>query len=705
MEDPQVKPKSLIRHLIMFLLLVAGVICLVYRLAAEEVDALRTIPVDHGTADPAVSPDGREIAAGVFGKVWLIPFSGGEARQVTDGLGWDSHPAWSPDGQFLAYAHQLPGGSDLVVLNLATGGSNILYHTANSLGQITYHPQGGEIFFIVNRSQYDSHIWRISTSGGEPKQVTFTENWHEWSFALSPDGKEILLDSGHYGGSNLFRIRLDGMQTTRLTRTPLHQTSVGWSRDGKIWVYVEAEDGVEHAMIQQVGSSQARSVFSSPFDQKQLVLHPDGVTAVLCAGRRLYRLSLTSGQTTPISFVARFKLPSVSKPDLVVTNARLFDGVRSDAVANVTIEIRNGRIASIRSGQAASVLPAHLPLLDAAGRTVLPGLMDSHYHYWNPFDGSNLLSRGVTSIRDVGSALSSTMNFKESIALGILPGPDMYVTGPLIDGMDGYHPLVDVELSKAEAAAPLVRALKSQGVDALKVYFLLNPDVLAAVVKEAHVQGLPVTGHIGVHTGWSQAMEAGIDGLNHVRVWRDFLPLERQPQGESESLDASRNLVARMQADWSEIDPDGPGAERIIKMMLEKKVGFDPTLAIQKIEDPLRKLLSLEQFPVAQDSYKRMGRFVQRAQKMGVLLLAGTDNVNLFDELEAYAEAGIPNAEILKSATMNGAKWVGKQSDFGTVEVGKRANLVLVDGDPLKDMKDIRKISAVVKDGYIVFRK
>ena len=100
-----------------------------------------------------------------------------------------------------------------------------------------------------------------------------------------------------------------------------------------------------------------------------------------------------------------------------------------------------------------------------------------------------------------------------------------------------------------------------------------------------------------------------------------------------------------------------------------------------------------------------MKQFVRRAYEMGVLLLAGTDNLSLFTEMELYADAGVPNAAVLQAATINGAKWLGKDAEFGTVEVGKRAHLILVEGDPLKEMKDLRNISVVIKDGRIVFRK
>jgi hypothetical protein len=335
----------------------------------------------------------------------------------------------------------------------------------------------------------------------------------------------------------------------------------------------------------------------------------------------------------------------------------------------------------------------------------MPALMDNHYHFWDYSQGPMLLTRGITNIRDPGAPLSLSMSFKEAIALGLFPGPHIYSAGPLIDGLGDYHPLVDVMLDDTAQAATLVRAFKAQGVDLLKVYFMLKPDVLCAVVREAHKVGLRVTGHIGVHTSWGRAMDCGIDGLNHIRVWADFLPANEQPQGEDESLDADKNEVPRMQADWREIDPDSPRVEALIDKMRSTHVGFDPTLSIQQIDDGMRKTLGLAQLATAQDSYRRMGRFVARAQQKGVFLLAGTDDGNLFDELDAYDSVGVPNAAILQAATVNGAKWLGKDAEFGTVAVGRRADLIVVDGDPLKNIGDIRKIDIVLEDGRIVFRK
>src|SRR5581483_2188297 len=547
----------------------------------------RSITLDHGAVDPAVSPDGSQIAVSILGSIWTIPSAGGEAKQITTDANWNSHPGWSPDGKYLAFGQQLPNGADLIVRNLSTGENNKLYHSTSPFRQITFSPDGKNIFFLIDRNQYECHLYRIALTGGEPTQLTFTGNWHEWSFALSPDGKQVLLDSGRYGGSNLYLLQLDGLTTKRFTNNTAHDFSPNWSADGSSYFYIERDNGIEAVIAQPTKGGAARKVFSSPYDEKQLTLNPDGKSAVLCAARKLYKLDLASGKTTPIPFEAHFSLPELPKPDLVITNARLFDSVGKEARPNSTIEITNGRITAIKTGAPDST--SGVEVIDAQGKTVLPGLMDNHFHYWSPTIGQFLITRGITSVRDPGVDISSSLNYKEANALSIVNGPDIYTCGPLIDGLNGYHPMVDVELSKPEAAAALVRSLKAQGVDGLKVYFMLNPDVLRAVIKEAKVQGLPVTGHIGVRTGLREAMDAGISGFCHVRVWRDLAPPSIQPNGDNESLDGTKAPIARMQANWNDIDPDGPQATALIKMMVDKKVALDPTLVVQQIGDGYRK--------------------------------------------------------------------------------------------------------------------
>lgn len=679
--------------------------------AAQVVPASpsRTITVDVGARDPAVSPEGERIAVAILGKIFLVPIDGGRAERVSAGIGWDTHPAWSADGRFLAWAHRLPRETYLVVRDVVGGTTRLVHRAEAAVGPIAFHPNGRELFFVLDRSQYDAHVWRVPVAGGEAEPITRTENWHEWSFALSPDGERLFLESGRYGGADLYLIELgDTLRAERLTRTPdVNEFGVEWAPDGRR-VHIRQENGVDRLMVRPAGGGEPRAVFASPYGEKTLDLTPDGSAAVIADARRLVRVDLATGDAEPIPFTAEFTVADREPGDLVVTNARVFTGTGDEYVEDATVVIRDGRIESVEAGRTTLAFAgssSDAPVIDAGGKVLMAGLMDNHYHYWSPFAGERLLASGITAIRDPGVSVSTSMNFKDANALGLLAGPRIFSAGPLIDGPGGYHPAVDVALDDPGAAGSLVRALHAQGVDALKVYFQLEPDVLAAVIDAAHDAGLPVTGHIGVRTSWGQAMDAGIDGFNHIRVWKDFLPPEMQADGRNESLDGRKFPMRRMQGDWTLIDPDGREVGRLLERMLENDVAMDPTLRIQRIGERDRQRFSIEEYQIARDGYDKMERFVVRAQDAGVPILAGTDNVGLINELEAYEDAGMPRAEILRAATVNGARWFDRADDFGTVEPGRRADLILVDGDPLEEIGDLREVRYVIQDGRIVVRR
>jgi imidazolonepropionase-like amidohydrolase len=368
--------------------------------------------------------------------------------------------------------------------------------------------------------------------------------------------------------------------------------------------------------------------------------------------------------------------------------------------------VRGGRIQRVGRGSPEGGDLRGVERIDGRGRFLMPGLMDNHYHFWHQwiFEGARRLAMGVTTARDPGTELAEALNLREAARLGVIAGPDVYTTGPLIDGPCGIHPLVDVLLDRPDAGPPLVRALAEQGVDAIKVYHCLEPDVLRAVTAEARRLGLPVTGDLGSLTHWEQAVDAGVTGLNHAYTYVGaYLPEEYRIFREGEPPEIT-GMRFRLSSNIP-IDPDRPEVDRVFETMARNGVALDPTLHIFAVPDSTRRNLGVEEGERALERWTMMQRFVKKAVDGGVMLLAGTDAASLNDELEDYQTAGVPRNVILQAATVNGAKWLGKEAEFGTIQPGRRAHLLLVDGDPLQKIEDLRNVVLVAQDGRIVFHR
>ncbi|MBL8269158.1 MAG: PD40 domain-containing protein, partial [Steroidobacter sp.] len=335
--------------------------------------AQRVLTLDRGVQDPAVSNDGKTVAVGLLGQIWLVPIEGGVARQLTSGSGWRSHPAWSPDGRFLAYAYQHRTGTDLVVRSLGDGTERTVHTTKFQIGQIEYHEARREIFFIEERSYLKAYLWSVPTAhyyeydyvadltlphgGGVPKQWTFGSSMQaDWSFAFSPDGNRVALEHvGDFAPSKreLIVLNLRDSQMQRLPDPAQDgDPSLAWTRDGQSLLYMDREDGMDHVTLRSVNTGETRRIFSSVYDGKQLVLHPDGKSAVMVAGRKLFRLQLDSGRRTPIAFTARLQLPARARTDLRIVNARLFDATGDAVAEHAGVDIEEGRIVRLWTGVA-----------------------------------------------------------------------------------------------------------------------------------------------------------------------------------------------------------------------------------------------------------------------------------------------------------------------------------------------------------------
>ncbi|MEX2528601.1 MAG: amidohydrolase family protein [Gemmatimonadota bacterium] len=688
----------------------------------------RSVTVDQGAYDPAVSPDGSTIAMGLLGRIWLLPMEGGEARPLTSGYGWDHHPTWSPDGQQLAYVHDSPAGSELVLRSLVTGTSRTLYGrspahvtggrswgAAYSFGKLRFHPTNGRLYFV----DFRSGIWSVDAQGpGNAAPELLLEGSGRLGrpgitelsgFAFSPDGDRIVVEKDTTGlWTQLHVTAVDTVDFSAVTSTGrVRHGGVEWGGDEGRLVYLERAGAREGLAIHDLVADDVRRLDLGPFNGREFTLHPHGDGAVVVSGRRLLSLDLSTGETTPIPFQATLSLPPRSDGHLVIINARLFDATGEEAVEGATVEIQDGVIVAVSRAVGATGPVDHAGeaeeearasgtrVIDAGGRFLMPGLVDSHAHLSKigMFSQAGVLALGITSVFDPGSYLPETLDLRDAISLGVLGGPHIHTSGPMVDGSEGRAiPFIVPDVNDAETARSLVRELAAQGVDAIKLYAFLEPEALAAAIAEAHEHGLPVVGD-QVLTPWDVALDADIDGLVHVmdHKWQ-FL----SPQGIDDP--------------WGVVDPDSAMMDAFFARVASQGVMMDPTMmASSRFFDSDEFAAALQEGVGEPDGVHRARVLANMLRVMhghGVHWVAGTDAGTslLLDELAIYEAMGIPNHVILQTATANAARWL-KRDDFGTVEAGKRADLILVDGNPLERVRDLEEVILVVQDGRVVVER
>src|ERR1051325_9495423 len=423
---------------------------------------------------------------------------------------------------------------------------------------------------------------------------------------------------------------------------------------------------------------------------------------------------------------------AVSSPVVALTHVRVIDGTGAPAQDDQTIVIRNGTIAAV--GPAAGVtVPAGAEVKDLTGRTVLPGFVMVHEHMFYPAGNGMYteqgwsfpklyLAGGVTTIRTAGSIEPyADLNIAQSIAAGEMAGPAMDVTGPYLEGPG--LPLSQVHaLKDADEARRMVGFWADLGATSFKAYMHVTRAELGAAIAEAHRRGLKLTAHLCSVT-FREAADLGIDDLEHgFLVATDFVP-RKQPDVCPDRDSVVASLVA--------VDPAGAAARDLIAYLVAKHVALTSTLTVFETFVPGRPAAPAAaldaMLPEARDQYTRTRlriatsrdsqwvvllrtemQFERMYAQAGGLVLTGTDPTGYggvvagFSNqraLELLVEAGVTPLEAIRIATLNGAVYLGRDKQVGTVAAGKQADLIVVRGDPSSQISDIENVELVFKDG------
>lgn len=405
---------------------------------------------------------------------------------------------------------------------------------------------------------------------------------------------------------------------------------------------------------------------------------------------------------------------------LAITNARLFDSEKKTMRDGVTVVVVGDKITAV--GGRATKIPAGAQTIDAQGKVLIPGLWDMHVHL-SDGDGVLDLAMGVTSVRDLGNDAPSLDARVARFDAGAEIGPRVLRAG-LIDGPGELAAPTGALAGTFEEGRAHVERFAKAGYQQIKLYSSLDPKLVPLLAKEAHARGLRVSGHIPQGMIAQQAVEMGYDEIQHVNML--FLNFLLKP-GDDTRGPARFRVVAE---GASTLDLKSKAVLDFFALLKKKKTVLDPTVVTFETmfnsepadEDPALKpyfgrlpaqvergskgggLEAGGKRELFRASHAAMGKFVKAAWEYGIPVVAGTDataGLVLARELELYVAAGIPAADVLAIATIGAARVMGKQRELGSIAVGKRADLVLLDGDPLKNIGDVRNTELVISRGNV----
>lgn len=385
---------------------------------------------------------------------------------------------------------------------------------------------------------------------------------------------------------------------------------------------------------------------------------------------------------------------------LALVGATLIDGRGGEPIPNACVVIRNDKIEAVGKRDEID-LPAEAELTDVTGLTLLPGLIDAHYHN----EDSDILAlmylkNGVTAVRDPGEWIESYDTLRRAgHAL-----PRLFLAGPHLDTYPPAYPADSYIVKDAGEAALAVTKFARQGATVIKVYYGLSLDMIREVCSTAHAYGLPVTAHLEV-TDARDAIDAGLDGIEHVTSFGACLIPMRYAETYKQNVLADNNARRRGRYEvWASLDLDSnPAADTLIRFLARKKTFVSPTLAVFERRSDRGDTVQTKGF-------SNMLKFVGNAHQAGVRMVVGSHSFVPYAELgyayhremELLHEAGLSNMDVIVAATMENARFFRIDDRLGSIEPGKLADLVLIDGDPLQDIRAMRNVKQVMLNGVWV---
>jgi imidazolonepropionase-like amidohydrolase len=650
------------------------------------------------------------LVFGAAGYLWQQPLDGRQAVRVFEGSAFERNPAFSPDGRQLAFVHAEHGEEELKVLNFESQQMLTLASGLSFSQDLTWSPDGQQLLYAAAEATDTPSVIALNLSDGKKEKLTDIQGSAWWWLGgsrphFSADGNSLYF-SGPPRPGVLYRLQLKGnakpepvTQLVRgLTRALVSPdgTWLAFQRNMEIWVAPlgSAPDSAEIS-TEYVREEHIRQL--SPEGGDTFAFTSDGSAVIYSAGNRVWQHPVVGGKRMEIPI--RLELSRATPPPILLRRVRVLDFTSGGFGRETSLYIQDGRIRWMGSERGRQ-LSRETVTVDASGRFAIPGLFDLHVHM-DETNRERFLAFGVTSVRDTGAWLGWMNALADRSEATCDPLPRYFFSGALflrtMSPYSGDH--YSLQIHNEEYARTYVRLWKEWGAHFIKAYPPLSWALSRALAEEARRLGVPVVGH-GVNLEEiTKSVILGYWSLEHFappRLYDDvfqMLALTGTRWDPTLTLHGGQYLLLR----------DEP--ERLND---EKLRAFIPASCID-----------LTQTIILPASYERALRAswiellagIRAAHARGIKLLVGTDTqpefigcfygLSVHWELEFFVQAGIPPLEVLRIATQEAAAAVGAQDDLGTLEPSKLADIVLLDKNPLEDIKNTQTIWQVIKGGWV----
>lgn len=665
-----------------------------------------------GVQRAVLSPDGKNIAFTALGDLWVMPING-KPRKLTDGGPYAVvDPAWSPSGDRIAYASDKAGTLDLWTVNIATGVHQRITDAPGAEMRPAWSPDGDRLVYVDATGSYVENVRIRNLASGEDSAIKEAGDSPGYP-AFTPDGQSLIVSTLHnvsasqsyvVGGHNALLVvpLAEGGKARTVILVEGH--SVGnrsgdgpvLSPDGKLYAYqMDSALWVQPAAADGSAAGEPRKLadtiptgLSWSADSRSLLVQTGGdMSLIPASGGRARKIAL------PLDWT-----PARGEGVTTIRAGLLVDGVTDAARPNVDIVVDGSRIRSIRPSNSQ---PVEGRLIDASHLTVMPGLMDMHVHLIKEYGasfGKLYLAYGITTVRSPGNVPGDIIEEKEAIAAGRRPGPNMFVAGYILDGKRTVWEMGTPVATRAEVQRQIDLA-KTLGYDMVKSYVHTSEPIRQEIVAAAHAAGLPVSSH--------EIYPAALFGSDSVEH------LDGNGAGRGYSEKASQLNISYEDA-VKIITTSGMSVTPTISLFTptEELVDHDPAIAearwaLQPVWVRSGPIMGFANGPGAEILANNIRQSIFKIHQAGGKIVVGTDSpftligINTHNELVQEVKAGLTPFEALRSATAVPAALLGQEKDLGTVEVGKIADLVFVDGNPLEDIKNASKVRKVMKTGQL----